>query len=110
MNSAFCTVHFYLKDTTRGRLHVARHDLLKFCSPGDLLLMDQGRIHSVTKLARDEENQVLVFTMQETLDENSWLFLLYSLPCYYIPRITYTELSVLYNRLIYKSIIVLSHS
>ncbi len=63
VDSIFCTGLLYLKDTTRGRLHVANHDLPEFFSPGDLLLMDPCQIHSVTKLARDEVRQVMVFTM-----------------------------------------------
>ncbi len=52
VGSVFCTGLLYLKDITRGLLHVAKLDLPDFFSPGDLLLVDLRQIHSVTKLAR----------------------------------------------------------
>ncbi len=53
----------YFQDANKGRLHFQNHDLPEFFSPGDLLLMDHRQIHFVTKLGREEERQVLVFTM-----------------------------------------------
>ncbi len=61
VDRVFRTGLLYVQDTIRGCLHISEHDLPEFLSPGNLLLMDPGQKHSVTKLARGKDHQMLEF-------------------------------------------------
>ena len=53
VDSVFCTAFVFIKDSTKGRLHVRGYDLPEHFDTGDVLLMDSRVHHWVNFSARD---------------------------------------------------------
>lgn len=63
VDATFCTALLYISDTSTGRLHCENTDLPEIFNPGDVVFMNPRQLHEVTKCAREQVHQVLVFTI-----------------------------------------------
>lgn len=63
MDSVFGTALLYLKDSASGPLQVEKYASMGPFNTGDVVYMDPRQIHEVPFTLREQDRQVLVFTM-----------------------------------------------